>query len=104
MRRGPGAYRAGATPTDCLKVRALPAAHPISPERLAERRAAALEASGVPVVIVGAGWEMGDAEGDASRQRSDFYWLTGLEHSERGWLVLAATDDGGHRCHRRGRR
>lgn len=80
----------------CALVRTQPAARPIAPETLASRRDAALERLGSGVAVITAGWEMGNAVGDPRRQNSAFYWLTGLEHAEAGWLVLVAADDGGH--------
>lgn len=84
------------SPGACALIRTEPVARPIAPEVLVARREAALRRLGSAVAVVTAGWEMGKAVGDAKRQNSAFYWLTGLEHAEAGWLVLAGTGDGGH--------
>lgn len=77
-------------PSPCASVRVAPARHPLDAGRIAQRRARVIDSLGPGVAVFAAGWAMDNAEGDAARQNSEFYYMTGLEHVERGLLVIVS--------------
>ena len=91
---GEDPVRSDPEPSGCAAAQTLPATHPIPPETLSARREAALDSLGDAVAVFAAGQETGNAVGGGFRQDSDFYWLTGLEHVQAGWLVLIPAADG----------